>query len=136
MGKGSSRGIIPCLLLTVSCTDSLVEVKNTGCATEDRTVNKPVVMSATSSSEGTSQFGLSTEVQRDVTMDDVNSSKLRSSDSRGHAQGTLSFICIFLLYSTFCWDCQSTVTSLPCFAVVSGYYKFGLKPVSWRPMLK
>ncbi|XP_068762143.1 tether containing UBX domain for GLUT4-like [Montipora capricornis] len=70
----------------VSCTDPLVEVKNTGCATEDRTVNKPVVMSATSSSEGVSQFGLSTEVQRDVTMDDVNSSKLRSSDSRFNAQ--------------------------------------------------
>lgn len=64
----------------ISNPGPLLEDKDTGCTTEKRTINKPVVMSATSSSESTSQLGMSTEAQRDVRMDERNSSKMRPKD--------------------------------------------------------
>ena len=64
------------------------------------TVNKPVVMSATSSSEGKNQFGLSTETQKDVTMDDDISSKMRSKASDASVQGVILFL---LLKLGFTW---------------------------------
>lgn len=60
------------------------------------TVSKPVVMSATSSSEGTNQFGLSTDAQIDVAMDNVNSSKMRSKASDASVQGVILFLLLKL----------------------------------------
>jgi len=54
-------------------------------------VNKPVVTSATSSSESRSQE-ISTEVQRDVRIDDA--SKLRSKDSNAGIEGRSSFLAL------------------------------------------
>lgn len=60
------------------------------------TVNKPVVMSATSSSEGKNQLGLSTETQKDAAMDDVISSKMRSKASDASVQGVILFLLLKL----------------------------------------
>lgn len=72
----------------ISNPGPLLEDKDTGCTTEKRTINKPVVMSATSSSESTSQLGMSAEAQRDVRMDERNSSKMRPKDLDTNIQGT------------------------------------------------
>ena len=53
-------------------------------------------MSATSSSEGKNQFGLSTETQKDVAMDDGISSKMRSKASDASVQGVILFLLLKL----------------------------------------
>ncbi|KAK2564020.1 Tether containing UBX domain for GLUT4, partial [Acropora cervicornis] len=71
---------------TASEEEPKVEDKIVDPVSQLETVNKPVVMSATSSSEGKNQFGLSTETQKDVAMDDVISSKMRSKASDASVQ--------------------------------------------------
>lgn len=71
---------------TASEEEPKVENKIVDPVSQLETVNKPVVMSATSSSEGKNQFGLSTETQKDVAMDDGISSKMRSKASDASVQ--------------------------------------------------
>lgn len=80
------------------CPHPSVEDKIVDPVSQLGTVNKPVVMSATSSSEHTNQFGLSTEAQRDVAMDNVISSKMRSkaSDASVQGEGFFNLVLLFL----------------------------------------
>ena len=78
------------------CPHPSVEDKIVDPVSQLETVNKPVVMSATSSSEGKNQFGQSTETQKDVAMDDVISSKMRSKASDASVQGGILFLLLKL----------------------------------------
>ena len=78
------------------CPHPSLEDKTVDPVSQLETVNKPVVMSATSSSEGKNQFGLSTETQKDVFMDDVISSKMRSKASDASVQGVILFLLLKL----------------------------------------
>ena len=75
-------------------------------------------MSATSSSEGTNQFGLSTDAQIDVAMDNVNSSKMRSKASDASVQGVILFLLLKLGFTGKLYP-MSWLFSLYCELLVS-----------------